>query len=110
MKIRDVHWREAESFAKRRLDRRRKYAIGPRDLYMGGEGDLLLSLVKWVDSCTGCYEGGECGGLDDYYDWHPKHNCRIGEGCSECGHHGVVRQAMWLPAELPSANRTEGVL
>jgi len=97
--IHPVDWAEAEAFAKCRLDRRRKYAIGPRDLYMGGEGSLLLVATSWVDSCSGCFEGGEYGGLAHHYGVHPKHGCRVGAGCDECGYHGVVRSSMWLPSE-----------
>lgn len=92
--VREVHWREAEEFASKRLDRRRKYAIGPD--WDGGR-IVLLELCTWTTSCSGCFEGGECMGLAHHYPYDTKRQCHVGAGCAECGYSGKVRQAMWLP-------------
>lgn len=78
---------QAEALLGHRVDRRRKY---------WRQGDQVLVEIKWVGSCTGCYEsedGYPCG----EYPVHPKHLCYIGAGCDECGYHGVVRQGAWVP-------------
>lgn len=54
-------------------------------------------VVRWTASCTGCFESGEYGSLEAFYPWDEKAKCRIGAGCSECGHTGKVRQEHWEP-------------
>lgn len=88
MSVIEIKWQEAEALAKERVDRRRRYA---RD------DDKLLELCTFTTSCSGCFEGGEYGGLADNYDWDDKAQCRIGIGCSECGYHGKIRMAEWVP-------------
>ena len=41
-------------------------------------------------SCTGCFEGGEYGGNEQYYPYSKVFQCRPGSGCHECGGIGVV--------------------
>lgn len=75
--------------ASRRLDRRRSYA---RD------GRLLLELCRFTQSCSGCFEGGECMGLAHNYIYDDKAQCHIGIGCHECGYRGKVRRSEWVPS------------
>lgn len=88
MAVKEITWRQAERIAGRRLDRRRCYA---RD------GKRLLELCQWTGSCSGCFEGGEYGGLAHNYPWDDKTQCHIGGGCRECGYTGKARQAQWVP-------------
>lgn len=67
-------WDEADKRAGRRLDRRRAWA------FIDGE---LCSVVRWTGKCSGCSD-------DDPYSGR-------GFGCDECGYHGVVRMAEWVP-------------
>ncbi|MCW2242303.1 hypothetical protein [Azospirillum canadense] len=70
-------YEKAESVIGKRLDRRRNYAI------LHGDGRKVCELVTWSAQCSGC-DGG---------------------GCKECGYHGIIRRAMWLPVELADAGR-----
>ncbi len=54
-------------------------------------------VIRWTDSCSGCYEGGEYGGSAHLYPTDPKAGCSIGFGCEECGYQGKVRHSMWFP-------------
>ncbi|WP_285020283.1 hypothetical protein [Novosphingobium sp. fls2-241-R2A-195] len=70
-----LSWEEADTRAGRRLDRRRNWAFL--------EGKLCVT-VSWTQPCSGCSEG---------YG-------RRGFGCDECGYHGKVRNACWVPASI----------
>ena len=71
-----VAWDDADARAGFRLDRRKLWAFIK---------DELHEICRWTQACSGCsYEG-------DYIM--PKR----GGGCDECGHQGVVRNAMWIP-------------
>lgn len=61
---------------KRKLDRRRNYAV------VNGE---LCECGTWTDECSGC----------SHYD----EGYRISDpsGCEECGYTGKVRNSMWVP-------------
>lgn len=71
-----IEWSEADDLAGIRLDRRKAWA------FVDGE---LCECVRWSQGCSGC--NGELAG-------------DRGFGCTECGYHGIVRQAMWVPAYL----------
>lgn len=88
MPVVEIDWREAEALVGERVDRRRSYA---RD------GKKLLELCRWVWSCSGCFEAGEGNSNAHNYPWDRKAQCHIGSGCSECGYHGKVRRAQWVP-------------
>jgi hypothetical protein len=69
---RPISWRTADRIARRRLDRRKNYAV------IKGQ---VCSAINWTQGCSGCGDGsGTKGG-----------------GCHECGYHGVVRNSMWMP-------------
>jgi hypothetical protein len=53
-------------------------------------------VVRWTDSCTGCYES-EDGHPVGEYDYDSKNHCAIGAGCKECGYTGKSRRVEWLP-------------
>ena len=80
--------RSAEAVVGCRLDRRRAYCLV--------DGTLCL-LVTWTDTCSGCFEGGECMGLAHHYGYDDKAGCHVGAGCDECGYTGKRRRAMWVP-------------
>lgn len=65
-------WTDADQKAGFRLDRRKSWAFV--------EGGLCES-VSWTAACSGCTYGFEARG----------------SGCHECGYHGVVRHATWIP-------------
>jgi len=71
-------WTDADALAGRRVDRRRCYAIITGD---NGRPELCES-VAWAAPCSGCSDG-----------WGEDR----GEGCDECGYHGVVRNGAWIP-------------
>lgn len=73
---RTISWDDADKRAGRRLDRRKAWAFV--------DGDLCEA-VSWTQACSGCA-----------YESEPR-----GSGCSECGHHGVTRESMWVPAANP---------
>lgn len=75
-----ISWDEADKRAGRRLDRRKAWAFV--------EGQLCES-ATWTQACSGCAYGFE----------------ERGGGCHECGYHGVVRCAQWVPAILSQAVR-----
>lgn len=77
---RSVAWADADQRAGFRLDRRKAWAFI--------EGRLGES-VRWVQSCSGCSYGFESRG----------------GGCDECGYHGVVRCAMWMPYDRSAGVR-----
>lgn len=87
-KVKEITWQEAEDLIGHAVDRRRKYA---RD------GKQLLEICRFTHSCSGCFESGDYGGNEHNYPWDDKAQCRLGSGCSECGHQGKVRQSMWVP-------------
>ena len=68
-----ISWEEADQRAGRRLDRRKAWA------FVNGD---LCETASWTQSCSGCSDSMDERGM----------------GCSECGHHGVVRESMWVPA------------
>lgn len=53
-------------------------------------------LVRWVDSCSGCYET-EDGHAVGTYAYDRVNRCAIGMGCDECGHTGKRRRSAWVP-------------
>lgn len=71
----------AERIAGRRLDRRKNYAII--------DGQVAESCM-WSQACSGCYEG--------YDSFNAK-----GNGCSECGYTGRMRNGQWVPLLQPEA-------
>jgi hypothetical protein len=76
-----ITWSEADALAGRRLDRRKSWA------FINGE---LCDAISWTQNCSGC-------AYDDGY-----HSIR-GDGCQECGYHGVVRNSQWVPAIFNAA-------
>lgn len=88
MAVTEITWRQAERLAGERVDRRRAYA---RD------GRQLLELCKATLSCSGCFEGGEYGGLAHNYSYDEKAGCHVGIGCNECGFTGKSRLVTWVP-------------
>jgi hypothetical protein len=79
---------EAEALTGKRLDRRRKYAAWNDRSEDEHSGAKVFALVRWTDLCTGCTEHGEYG--TQYGPF----------GCSECGHTGKRRHAMWVPEKF----------
>lgn len=88
MSVVEITWREAERLAGERVDRRRSFA---RD------GATLLEVCTFTDACSGCFEGGEYGGLAHHYAWDDKAKCRVGSGCHECGYTGKRKWSQWVP-------------
>ena len=80
--------KEAEKLAGVRLDRRRKYFV-----YQ----DNVCFLGWYTTSCSGCFEGGEYGGLAHNYPWDAKAGCSVGGGCDECGYTGKRRLSFPIP-------------
>lgn len=87
-RVKEIDWQEAERRLGHAVDRRRSYA---RD------GRQVLQLVRWVHSCSGCFEGGEYMGNAHNYPYDAKAGCHVGSGCSECGCTGKRRDAQWVP-------------
>lgn len=71
---RRISWKAADAIAARRLDRRKNYAV------IKGQ---VCSAVNWTQACSGCISGHE----------------DRGNGCHECGYHGVRRQSVWMPED-----------
>lgn len=69
----------AEAIVGKRLDRRRNYAIMRHD----GDEPEVCETISWTQTCSECNGGG----------------------CHECGHHGVVRNAQWVPVYMCDAAR-----
>lgn len=92
MSVRAITWRQAERIYGMRLDRRRRYAL---------DGKRLLETITHTQSCSGCFEGGEYMGLAHNYLYDDKANCRVGSGCSECGHTGKRRFTEYVPFTPP---------
>lgn len=63
------------------------------------DGELCVA-VSWTESCSGCFEAGECMGLARHYPYDNKAKCYVGFGCEECGYSGKRRVAMWQPAGM----------
>lgn len=95
-KIVEIKFPRAEAICGQRVDRRRKYAT-TSDSKPDEMGAVLFELYSFTDSCSGCYESNE--GYNTGYPVHPVHKCPIGNGCSECGYHGVVRNSYWVPSQ-----------
>lgn len=72
---------EADRHVGSRLDRRKAWA------FVDGQ---LCESVSWTDHCSGCSYGFE-----------PR-----GGGCRECGYHGRVRNAAWVPAAIAAPGPT----
>lgn len=81
--IRPITARQAERILGHRIDRRRSYAFDPEPDKSISDCHVL-ELVRWVSACSGCYEGYRTDGAR-------------GNGCHECGYHGRVRHAQWVP-------------
>jgi hypothetical protein len=78
-----------------KLDRRRKHWFGPD---MSGSGnDVWHVIVTYTQSCSGCFEFGDYGGLARFYDYDDRAACHIGAGCSECGYTGKRRTEYPIP-------------
>lgn len=75
----------------RRVDRRHTHGVV--------DGELCVA-VSWTETCSGCFEGGECMGLAHHYGYDDKAQCHIGAGCDECGYTGKSRTQMWMPAGM----------
>lgn len=85
--MRRISWQLAEKIMGCRLDRRKRYRyVGRkhRDFW----GCLVVVDSGYTGSCSGCYESGECGGMEHWYEWDEKAKCRKGAGCDECGYTG----------------------
>ena len=94
--VKPVTWQEAEKIGGFRVDRRFKYAVQDDGKPCDMSGAVIFQLARWTDTCSGCFES-EDGYPIGSYPIHPKHNCYIGAGCSECGYTGLRRQAYWCP-------------
>lgn len=79
--ISGLTWQEAEEKFNVRLDRRRSYASGGRQLF---------ELSKWTDICYGC----AVYGCTD-----------TGSGCKECGYTGRRRYSIWSEWKICEAVR-----
>lgn len=79
---RPTTYERLEKRFKRKLDRRRRYAV------VHGE---LCEANSWTEGCSGC---NGFGAVD-------------GSGCHECGYHGRRRVSMWQPVSLCDAMRKE---
>lgn len=55
-------------------------------------------IARWTTSCSGCFEGGEYGGLAHNYRYDEKAQCHLGMGCKECEYTGKRKNEMWVPA------------
>lgn len=73
---RETTYEAAEKIAKRRLDRRKNYAI------INGE---VCEYGEWTQACSGCSP-------DDPYQ-----RVDAGAGCHECGYTGKRRVGFWGP-------------
>ena len=62
-------------------------------MHLGFEGFV----VRFTDSCSGCFEAGDYMGNAHYYDYDDKAQCHVGSGCHECGYRGKVRRREWVP-------------
>ena len=67
---------------KRKLDRRRLYAVVHGELCEAG---------RWSEGCSGCNGFATTRG----------------SGCHECGYRGMVRVSMWQPVSVCDAMRRE---
>jgi len=89
---------EAERLTGKRLDRRRRYFLS--DAWH--DGKMQVCYLGWyTTSCSGCFEGGEYGGLAHNYPYDEKAGCRVGAGCEECGHTGKRRYPIDIPHDAP---------
>lgn len=86
MTVTTISWKTAERMIGHRVDRRRAY---------GREDQHVFYVISFVDSCSGCFEGGEYGGLAHNYPTDKKHGIRLGAGCFECGYTGKRRHSIW---------------
>jgi len=93
--MKQISWAEAEKIVGYRVDRRLKYAVRDDGKPCDVSGCKIFHLVRWTDSCSGCYESID--GYNPGYPTHPKHRCPVGHGCSECGFRGVRRNGFWAP-------------
>lgn len=89
-------WREAESIAKERLDRRRAYMVRT----MSDGAKHLRVRVIHTSECSGCFEAGEYMGLAHQYPWDERAQCHVGAGCGECGYTGKRRTEWWIELDL----------
>ena len=79
---------EAERLVGDRLDRRRRYALGP---------DGKVGVIEhWTVGCSGCIDTEDGIPIGDY-EWDAKHKCYIGAGCPECGYTGKRRMSFVSP-------------
>jgi len=53
-------------------------------------------MVRFTESCSGCFEFNEGWGLE-HYGFDEKHKCYVGGGCHECGYTGKCRWSFWVP-------------
>lgn len=103
--IRPVHWSDAEVYIGHRLDRRRRYAIGPT-WNPNKTGEVLLELISCTYNCSGCCELGDYGSGSHLYRWDAKAHCLVGAGCKECGYTGKRRNSYWIDYTSAEVGRT----
>ena len=65
-------------------------------------------VVRWTESCSGCFETGDYGSGAHLYPFDDKAKCHIGAGCSECGHTGKRVQEHWVPFDMAAWGEREG--
>lgn len=85
---RQIPARKAEEILGFNIDKRRSYAL------INGQ---VCKLVRFTQSCSGCFEGGECMGNAHNYPYDQKARCHIGSGCHECGYTGKRVNESWVP-------------
>lgn len=73
------------------IDRRRSHIMW--------DGALQV-VLRGVESCSGCFEGGDYMGQAHLYPFDKKAGCYIGAGCDECGYTGKRRREHPVPARL----------
>jgi hypothetical protein len=68
-----------------------------RVVVLGGMDGFV---VRWTDSCSGCFEAGDYGGNAHNYPYDEKARCHIGAGCNECGYTGKTICEEWVPFDM----------
>ncbi len=93
---------EAGRLAGKRLDRRRRYFLSDANSCSEPPKKEVCYTGWWTESCSGCYESGEYGGLAHNYPYDEKAGCRVGGGCDECGYTGKRRMEWPVPHDTPT--------
>lgn len=65
---------KAEQLYGGKLDRRRKYFLW--------DGQVCAD-QSFTTSCSGCFESGEYGQNDSYYEYDKKAQCHVGRRCAQ---------------------------